>query len=204
MLAHKLSINIGQSYGEVYHQVTPTQDERPNEREETWDSQNKSEERDIRDLRDTRDTHDIRDLRDTRDIRDFRDTRDTRDTRDIRDTRDTRDIRDTRDLRDTRDTLRNIQDFQESCPEEIMFPGGRTVSDVLRPWPDMREHVKKFVRRCACCQKMSHIKVPITTHKFTRTAPSPFMRINIDRIGPLPESAEGYTHILVIIDCFTR
>ncbi len=30
------------------------------------------------------------------------------------------------------------------------------------------------------------------------------MRINIDRIGPLPESVEGYNCIFVIIDCFTH
>ena len=29
-------------------------------------------------------------------------------------------------------------------------------------------------------------------------------RLNIDTIGPLPEDTAGNTHILVIIDCFTR
>jgi hypothetical protein len=75
---------------------------------------------------------------------------------------------------------------------------------MTRPWPKMQEHVTRFVRRCACYQKMSYLKVPITTHRYTVIAPAPFMRINIDRIGPLPESEAGYNCILVIIDYFTR
>jgi hypothetical protein len=63
-----------------------------------------------------------------------------------------------------------------------------TIASMTRSWPKMREHVTRFVKRCACCQKMSYLKVPITTHRYTVTAPAPFMRINIDRSGPLPES----------------
>jgi hypothetical protein len=51
---------------------------------------------------------------------------------------------------------------------------------------------------------MSHLNTLITGHRFTMAAPGPFMRINIDRIGPLPESAAGHSSILVIIDCFSR
>ena len=106
----------------------------------------------------------IIDERDTR-----RETRGTR--RDARDTR--RDTRGTRrDTRTTRDTRRDTRDSRLLPIAENTFPGGRTTSDVLRPWPDMRDHVKRYVRRCACCQKMSYLKVPITTHKFTRTAPA--------------------------------
>lgn len=73
-----------------------------------------------------------------------------------------------------------------------------------RPWTDLRVHVHRFVKRCACCQKMSYLKVPITTHKYTVTAAAPFTRINIDTIGPLPLSEKGNNRILVIIDCFSR
>jgi hypothetical protein len=77
------------------------------------------------------------------------------------------------------------------------------LKSLTRPWPNMREHVSRYIKRCACCQKMSHLKVPITTHKYTVASAEPFMRINIDRIGPLPESEDGYNCILVIIDCFS-
>ena len=71
-------------------------------------------------------------------------------------------------------------------------------------WEGMRDHVRKFIKACKCCQKMSYLKVPIVTQKFTLASYEPFERINIDTIGPLPASAEGYNNILVIVDCFTR
>ena len=71
-------------------------------------------------------------------------------------------------------------------------------------WDYMREHVKKFIRECPYCQKMSYQKTAIHTHPFTTAAYGPFQRINIDSIGPISASAEGYCHILVIICCFSR
>jgi hypothetical protein len=88
--------------------------------------------------------------------------------------------------------------------ENTMFPGGRTTSEVLRPWPELKNHVKRYIKRCACCLKMTCLKIPIATQKFTTPVLAPVGRINIDRIGPLPESAEGYNCIFGIIDCFTR
>jgi hypothetical protein len=137
-----------------------------------------------------------------------RDTRkDTRgDTR--KDTRgDTR--KDTRGSRHSKTTAaldkrRNISAEGHKQIDEIdlSFLGNVSPEDYLRPWPDMREHVKRFVKRCPCCQKMSYLKVPISTTKFTVSAPAPFVHINVDRIGPLPESATGSNCIMVIIDCF--
>jgi hypothetical protein len=31
-------------------------------------------------------------------------------------------------------------------------------------WEHMRVHVKRYIQRCPCCQKMSYLKVPIHTH----------------------------------------
>jgi transposase InsO family protein len=73
-----------------------------------------------------------------------------------------------------------------------------------KSWSYMREHVKKYIRECPFCQKMSLLKTPIHTHPFTTAAYGPFQRINIDSIGPISESYEGYCHILVIICCFSR
>jgi len=71
-------------------------------------------------------------------------------------------------------------------------------------WLHRREHVKRFIQSCPCCQKMSHIRVPILTHRFTTSSYTPMERIYIDSIGPLKEDADGNKHIIVIIDGFTR
>ena len=71
-------------------------------------------------------------------------------------------------------------------------------------WQFMKEHVKRFIKQCPCCQKMSYIKVPIHTHPFTTAAYEPMERINVDSIGPLPPDEYGNAYILVIRDCFTR
>jgi transposase InsO family protein len=71
-------------------------------------------------------------------------------------------------------------------------------------WLYRREHVKKFLKQCPFCQKMSYLKTPIHTHPFTTAAYYPMERLGMDSIQSLPESAEGYRYILVIICCFTR
>jgi len=72
------------------------------------------------------------------------------------------------------------------------------------PWSNMREHIRVFIKRCPCCQKMSRLKIPIHTNPFTTATYSPMERIAVDAIGPLPKDEEGNEHILVFIDCFSR
>ena len=71
-------------------------------------------------------------------------------------------------------------------------------------WTYMREHVRRFIRQCPCCQKMSQLKTPIHTLNFTSAAYEPMERVNVDSIGPLPEDENGYKYIIVMIDSFTR
>lgn len=75
-----------------------------------------------------------------------------------------------------------------------------------RDWPGMRKHVTIFIRRCACCQKMSKVKPLITIKPFVLSAYDPMQRICIDAIGPIREEGqeEEYNYILVIIDAFSR
>ena len=69
----------------------------------------------------------------------------------------------------------------------------------------MRKDVKLFIDRCPCCQKMSAIKPLIHTMPFTLASYSPFDRICVDTIGPLPiDSDSDSEYILVIIDAFSR
>jgi hypothetical protein len=72
-------------------------------------------------------------------------------------------------------------------------------------WKKMRKDVKLFIERCPCCQKMSVLKPIIHTKPFTLASYSPFDRICVDTIGPLPTDIDsGSEYILVIIDAFSR
>ena len=72
------------------------------------------------------------------------------------------------------------------------------------PWPQMREHVKKFIKTCPACQKMSRLRVPIKTLGFTTASSAPMTRISIDTITGLPPDEDGNECIVVIIDSFSR
>lgn len=71
-------------------------------------------------------------------------------------------------------------------------------------WPKMIDHVRQFVKNCPLCQKMSIVKPVVTAIPFTCATYSPMARINMDTIGPLPESTDGKKYILVMMDCFSR
>ena len=68
----------------------------------------------------------------------------------------------------------------------------------------MRQHVKTYIKKCHCCQKMKVLKMPIETLKFTAAAYHPMQRINIDTINLNLKDEYGNMHIIVIIDCFSR
>ena len=71
-------------------------------------------------------------------------------------------------------------------------------------WPNMRTDVSLFIHQCPCCQKISRLKVPIHTQSFTTASYGLMKKISMDCIGPLIETDDGYTHILSVIDNFTR
>jgi hypothetical protein len=71
-------------------------------------------------------------------------------------------------------------------------------------WLNRREHVRQFIKTCPCCQKMSYLKTPILTQRFTTSAYTPMERIYVDTIGPLQEDKNGHKYITVIIDGFSR
>ena len=71
-------------------------------------------------------------------------------------------------------------------------------------WAYQREHVRHFIKKCPCCQKMSYLKTTIHTLPFTTATYTPWQRINIDTIGPLPPDEHDNKYIIVIIDTFTR
>ncbi|KAI2652407.1 Retrovirus-related Pol polyprotein from transposon 17.6 [Labeo rohita] len=71
-------------------------------------------------------------------------------------------------------------------------------------WPGLDADVKAFCQACPTCQ--------ITAPRTPSPSPLiplpiievPFERIGLDLVGPLPKSARGHEHILVIVDYATR
>jgi len=107
-------------------------------------------------------------------------------------------------------TLSNeVYETIRSAHNEIVGHHGveRTFNKLTRMgkhWKYMREQVKRFIKQCPCCQKMSYLRTPIHTHPYTTACYEPMERWEIDTIGPLPEDEDGNRFILVIICCFTR
>lgn len=71
-------------------------------------------------------------------------------------------------------------------------------------WPGVHKEVENYCRSCPDCQ--------ITAPKQTYRNPliplpiieTPFERVGMDIVGPLPKSARGHQYILVIVDYATR
>lgn len=86
------------------------------------------------------------------------------------------------------------------------FGVSRTSAAIKRRffWPGMSQDIRDMCRRCQVCQK--------TTPKYSPKAPlmplpiirTPFTRIAMDLIGPLPATSEGHRYILTICDYGTR
>ena len=71
-------------------------------------------------------------------------------------------------------------------------------------WKGMRGHVRKFVRQCACCQKMSVIKLDASTQAYSLSSYKVGDMINVDTVSMGEEDEDGMKHVLVIIDTFSR
>src|SRR5882724_2737475 len=71
-------------------------------------------------------------------------------------------------------------------------------------WTGMHGDVKEYVLRCPECQRFKNQRSrPRGVLHPLPPATSPFERISIDHIGPLPKS-NGYDAILVVVDFFTK
>ena len=70
-------------------------------------------------------------------------------------------------------------------------------------WHGMLKEVRTWVKNCISCQRSKvqrHVRAPLATFKVPDER---FTHINLDIVGPLPLS-QGYTHLLTIVDRFTR
>uniref|UniRef100_A0A9J7Z5P0 Gypsy retrotransposon integrase-like protein 1 n=1 Tax=Cyprinus carpio carpio TaxID=630221 RepID=A0A9J7Z5P0_CYPCA len=71
-------------------------------------------------------------------------------------------------------------------------------------WPGLDAEVKQFCQACPVCQKTSPKPPPPTPLIPLPIIGVPFKHIGMDLVGPLPKSAWGHEHILVIVDYATR
>ncbi|XP_057195726.1 uncharacterized protein LOC130557734 [Triplophysa rosa] len=71
-------------------------------------------------------------------------------------------------------------------------------------WPGIDRDVKGFCQSCPTCQRKSPRHPPPSPLIPMPIIEVPFGRIGMDLVGPLPKSARGHEHILVIVDYATR
>ncbi|XP_067305997.1 uncharacterized protein [Pseudorasbora parva] len=71
-------------------------------------------------------------------------------------------------------------------------------------WPGLEAEVKRFCQACPTCQVTSPKTPPPSPLIPLPIIEVPFERIGMDIVGPLPKSARGHEHILVIVDYATR
>ncbi len=71
-------------------------------------------------------------------------------------------------------------------------------------WPGLEAEVKAFCQACPTCQRTSPRVPPPSPLIPLPIIGVPFERIGMDLVGPLPKSARGHEHILVIVDYATR
>ena len=71
-------------------------------------------------------------------------------------------------------------------------------------WPGMTSYVRKWVNGCVACQKAKPARHRHSDPQNKLGAGRPWQVIAVDLCGPLPETTDGNTQILVLADHFTR
>ena len=103
----------------------------------------------------------------------------------------------------------SIYDELEAAHNSVVGHSGvkRTILKLRRKGVKMkymRDYVDKFIKQCPLCQKLDERRLPVHVKPLTMATYRAMQRINIDAIGPLPETEDGYKFILVVIDTFSR
>ena len=87
------------------------------------------------------------------------------------------------------------------------FALAKTLSAVKQHYwfPNMREYVKNYIRACLPCQynKNQGGQRPGELHPIEKGT-IPFDTIHLDHLGPFKKSARKNTHLLVVIDAFSK
>eukprot|EP01029_Cantina_marsupialis_P031421 TRINITY_DN904_c0_g1_i10.p1 TRINITY_DN904_c0_g1~~TRINITY_DN904_c0_g1_i10.p1 ORF type:complete len:3001 (+),score=270.61 TRINITY_DN904_c0_g1_i10:136-9003(+) len=72
-------------------------------------------------------------------------------------------------------------------------------------WKDMRKDIKDHIRQCPVCQAVKAPHGPVPQGNMSHNGSTePLERWNIDFLGPVLESVQGYKYILVMTDTVSR
>lgn len=72
-------------------------------------------------------------------------------------------------------------------------------------WPKMKADIVRYIKCCkVCAEQKIKGKAPAGLMGQSPNPSFPWQIISLDYIGPLPRSPQGYTHILVVSDCFSK
>ena len=71
-------------------------------------------------------------------------------------------------------------------------------------WKEMRDHARKFIDNCPCCQKMNNLKVSIKTHPFHLSTLRPMEVIHMDTLYMGVTNDNNNSYLLVLIDSCSR
>ncbi len=78
----------------------------------------------------------------------------------------------------------------------------RRLREAGHAWPSLSRDARAHVRSCVTCQKLKKVpRQPTKSHSTQRY--EPFQMVQIDTLGPLPES-HSHRYIIVFIDVFTK
>lgn len=88
----------------------------------------------------------------------------------------------------------------------LSHPSIRTTRKLITSkfiWNGAQKHIGAWAKQCIACQTskiQTHIRAPLERFKVPQRR---FDHVHVDLVGPLPPS-QGFTHLLTIIDRFTR
>lgn len=113
---------------------------------------------------------------------------------------------------DTRIILNNPEDITRVLPENHESPFGgqqgitRTTKRIKQTyyWPTITKDTTEYIRKCESCQKIKSSKNTKIPLKITTTSRTPFERVALDIVGPLPISHDNNKYILTFQDDLTK
>ena len=94
-----------------------------------------------------------------------------------------------------------IDEFHKQCHAGYKSTT-RNLAQIFH-WPKMKSDIRTFVRHCEPCQRAKVIRTGQTPLSMIGMPKSRFSTLHMDLVGPLPPY-DGYTHLLTIIDRFSR
>ena len=100
--------------------------------------------------------------------------------------------------------------YLQLCHNAVLEGGHRNDTATLELlnrlvyWPKMPQQVKEFCQTCHFCQIHSKKYTAAPLPQGSLNCYYPFQRIALDFVGPMPATAQGNKHLLVVIDHFTK